>query len=107
MDESGIQESRNKNRYDSFARRARFKVKDKRMKRKACVALLALSSGLMMVFAATPDKCTEKFNSCKETCGHVQAQCKAQGSDPDACDARFRSCVKDCEKALKTCQSKK
>ncbi|MEY2564084.1 MAG: hypothetical protein QOH88_2277 [Verrucomicrobiota bacterium] len=77
------------------------------MKRKACVTLLALSSGLMMVFAVTPDKCTEKFNSCKETCGHVQAQCKAKGYDPDACDARFRNCVRDCDAALKTCQSKK
>jgi len=107
MDESGIQESRNKNRPDSFARRIRSKVKDKRMKRKTCLALLALSSGLMMVFAATPDKCTEKFNSCKVTCGNLQAQCKARGSDPGACEMRFKDCVQDCNKALKTCQSKK
>jgi hypothetical protein len=77
------------------------------MKRKICVALLALSSGLMMVFAATSvDKCTEKFNSCKESCSSGQAQCKARGSIPEACDTRYKQCLADCDKNLKTCQAK-
>jgi hypothetical protein len=77
------------------------------MKRKICVALLALSSGLMMVLAATSvDKCTEKFNACKESCSSAQAQCKARGSIPEACDSRYKGCLADCDKALKTCQSK-
>lgn len=77
------------------------------MKRKIFVALLALSSGLMMVFAATTvDKCTEKFKSDKESCASVQAQCKAHGSIPEACDARYRQCIADCDKDLKTCQAK-
>ncbi len=77
------------------------------MKRKICMALLALSSGLMMVFAATNvDKCTEKFESCKESCGNQQAQCKARGSTPEACNSRYKGCLADCDKDLKTCQAK-
>jgi hypothetical protein len=77
------------------------------MKRKTCVALLALSGGLMMVFAADVDKCTEKFNSCKESCGNLRAQCMARGSNVESCDFRLRECSRDCDKALKTCQAKK
>ena len=76
------------------------------MKRKICLALLALSSGLMMVFAANVDKCTEKFEACKVTCGNQRAQCLARGSDPGACDARLQACNSDCGKDLKTCQAK-
>ena len=76
------------------------------MKRKICLALLALSSGLMMVFAANVDKCTEKFEACKVTCGNVKAQCKAAAGNPDACESRFRTCIADCDKDLKTCQAK-
>jgi hypothetical protein len=76
------------------------------MKRKTCVALLALSSGLMMVFAANVDKCTEKFESCKQACGNLQAQCKARGSTPEACNSRYKMCIADCDKDLKTCQAK-
>ena len=77
------------------------------MKRKTCLALLALSSGLMMVFAANVDKCTEKFNSCMESCGNLKAQCKARGSTPESCEMRYKECSKDCDKALKACQAKK
>jgi hypothetical protein len=77
------------------------------MKRKTCLALLALSSGLMMVFAANVDKCTEKFNSCNESCGHLKAQCVARGSMVESCNRRFKECLSDCDKALKTCQTKK
>jgi hypothetical protein len=76
------------------------------MKRKTCVALLALSSGLMMVFAANVDKCTEKFESCKLTCGNLRAQCMARGNVVEACDSRLRQCNADCDKDLKTCQAK-
>jgi hypothetical protein len=76
------------------------------MKRKICLALLTLSSGLMMVFAATVDKCTEKFEACKVTCGNLQAQCKAAGSNPAACESRFRGCNADCDRDLKACQAK-
>jgi hypothetical protein len=77
------------------------------MKRKICVTLLALSSGLMMVFAVTnADKCTEKFESCKESCASGQAMCKARGSIPEACNFRYKQCIADCDKDLKTCQAK-
>jgi hypothetical protein len=77
------------------------------MKRKTCLALLALSSGLMMTFAANVDKCTEKFESCKVTCGHLKAQCAARGNDVAYCNSRFKQCTADCDKDLKTCQTKK
>ena len=77
------------------------------MKRKTALALFALSSGLMMVFAANVDKCTEKFNSCIVSCGNLQAQCKARGSTPEACEMRYKECSKECDKALKACQTKK
>lgn len=77
------------------------------MKRKLCVALLALSSGLMMVFAAaTVDKCTEKFNGCMTSCGNLKAQLTARGSTPDTIDMRYKECSADCDKALKACQAK-
>jgi hypothetical protein len=76
------------------------------MKRKICLALFTLSSGLMMVFAANVDKCTEKFEACKVTCGNLQAQCKAAGSNPERCASGFRGCNADCDKGLKTCQAK-
>lgn len=77
------------------------------MKRKTCVALLALSGGLMMVFGATVvDKCTEKFESCKEVCGIEEARCKSRGSIAEACHTRYKGCVADCDKALKDCQAK-
>lgn len=77
------------------------------MKRKTCLAFLTLSGGLMMVFAAAPDKCTEKFNACNVTCGHMKAQCMARGNDVDYCNGRLKACMSDCDKALKTCQTKK
>ena len=78
------------------------------MKRKVSLAVLALSSGLMIVlFAANVDKCTEKFNSCKESCANQHAQCKARGSDAVTCDHRLKECVSDCDKGLKDCQAKK
>ena len=77
------------------------------MKRKTCVALLALSSGLMMVFAANVDKCTEKFNGCVVSCGNLQAQLKARGSTPESVEMRYKECLGDCDKALKACQAKK
>jgi hypothetical protein len=76
------------------------------MKRKTCIALLALSSGLMIVFAADVDKCTEKFDACKVTCGNQRAQCRARGSDEGSCESRFNQCNADCSKDLKTCQDK-
>ncbi|HEX7516032.1 MAG TPA: hypothetical protein VF345_01965 [Chthoniobacterales bacterium] len=77
------------------------------MKRKICLALLALSSGLMMVFAVNPDKCTEKFESCKVTCGNLRAQCMARGNNVEVCDSRLKECSRDCDKALKDCKAKK
>ena len=76
------------------------------MKRKTCMALLALSSGLMIVFAADVDKCTEKFDACKVTCGNQRAQCMARGSNVESCDFRLKQCNKDCDKDLKACQAK-
>jgi hypothetical protein len=77
------------------------------MKRKTCLALLALSSGLMMVFAADADKCTQKFNSCTESCVNQKSQCKARGNDSDLCESRLKQCTAGCDKDLKTCQTKK
>jgi hypothetical protein len=76
------------------------------MKRKTGMALLALSSGLMMVFAADVDKCTEKYKSCTEICGNSKAQCLARGNEKESCNFRMKQCVADCEKDLKTCQAK-
>lgn len=76
------------------------------MKLKICLALLVLSSGLMMVLAANVDKCTEKFEACKVTCGNLKAQCLRRGSDPGACDAGLEACNADCARGLKTCQAK-
>jgi hypothetical protein len=62
-----------------------------------------------LVFAATPvtvDKCTEKFEACKTSCGIQQSQCNARGSDPGECTGRFRSCQAECSNDLKTCQAK-
>ena len=77
------------------------------MKRKICVAVLALSSGVMMVFAATADKCTEKHKSCSDQCNSFNIQCKARGNDAMDCDAKFKQCKADCDKALTDCQAKK
>jgi len=76
------------------------------MKRKICLALLALSSGLMIVFAVEVDKCTEKFDACKVTCTNQRAQCMAHGSTVDTCDNRLKQCNADCAKDLKACQAK-
>jgi hypothetical protein len=60
-----------------------------------------------MVFAATNvDKCTEKFEACKVTCGNLRSQCLARGSDAGACDYRLKACNMDCAKDLKACQAK-
>jgi hypothetical protein len=76
------------------------------MKRKICVALLALSSGLMMVFAAEVDKCAEKFSECKEVCGNDKARCMARGNQVEYCNSRLNQCNGECNQALKTCQAK-
>ncbi len=76
------------------------------MKRKICLAFLALSSGLMMVFAVEADKCVEKFNACTVTCGNEQAQCKARGGDTAYCNNRLNQCNAGCNKAVKDCQAK-
>jgi hypothetical protein len=76
------------------------------MKRKTCIALLALSSGLMIVFAADIDKCTEKFDGCKVTCGNMKAQCMARGNNVESCNFRLKQCTEGCDKDLKACQAK-
>lgn len=76
------------------------------MKRKTCLVLLALSSGLMMVFAANVDKCTETFEACKVTCGNQHAQCKARGSVIEACNGRLNECNAACNKAVEACKNK-
>ena len=73
------------------------------MKRKTCLALLALSSGLMMVFAANVDKCIEKYNACKESCENQKAQCKARGNNVESCNSRLNECNADCNKKVKAC----
>ena len=70
------------------------------------MALLALSSGLMIVLAGNVDKCTEKFDACKVTCGNLKAQCIARGSTAEACNFRLKQCNADCSKDLKACQAK-
>ena len=70
------------------------------------MALLALSSGLMIVLAGNVDKCTEKFDACKVTCGNLRAQCIARGSNTESCDSRLKQCNADCDKDLKACQTK-
>ena len=79
------------------------------MKRKICFAMLTLTAGLMMVFAAAPkaDPCTEKYNGCKEACSNQLARCKAGGSTPENCETRFKQCVNSCEKDKKACETKK
>jgi hypothetical protein len=77
------------------------------MKRKICVAILTLSSGLMMVFAAAVDKCAEKHKSCTESCTSFNIQCKARGNDAADCDARLKQCTAACDKTLTDCKAKK
>jgi hypothetical protein len=76
------------------------------MKRKICVALLALSSGVMMVFAVEVDKCAEKFEECKVVCGNDKARCMARGNQVEYCNARLNECNADCNKKVKECQAK-
>lgn len=76
------------------------------MKRKICVALLTLSSGLMMVFAVEVDKCVEKFEECKVVCGNDKARCMARGNQVESCNARLNECNADCNKKVKECQAK-
>ncbi len=75
-------------------------------RKKICVALLALSSGLMMVFAVEVDKCAEKFNACKETCENEKARCKARGNRIEYCNNRLNQCNAGCNQELKDCQAK-
>lgn len=76
------------------------------MKRKILVALLALSSGLMMVYAAEVDKCVQKFNECKDVCVNDQARCKLRGNEAAYCNNGLNRCNAACNKALKDCQAK-
>ena len=76
------------------------------MKRKICLALLALSSGLMMVFAAEVDKCVAKFNECKEVCENDKVRCKVRGNDVAFCNAMLNQCNAACNKKVKECQAK-
>jgi len=82
------------------------------MKRKICFAMLTLG-GSLMVFAADPkaapkaDPCTEKYNSCNDSCSNVLARCKAGGSIPENCESRFKQCTNDCIKAKNDCEKKK
>jgi hypothetical protein len=75
------------------------------MKRTICLVLLALGSGLMMMSAAD-DKCTEKSNACKVTCGNMKAQCMARGNNIESCNFRLKQCNADCDNDLKKCQTK-
>ena len=84
------------------------------MKRKICFAMLTLTAGLIMVFAAPKadpspkaDPCTEKYNSCSETCTNQKVQCGVRGSTPESCEARFRQCQNECIKAKNACEKKK
>lgn len=77
------------------------------MKRKIVVAVLALSSGLMMVFAATTDKCTEKHKNCTDACNSSNIMCKSRGNDAADCEGRFKQCTAACDTKLKDCQAKK
>ena len=78
------------------------------MKRKICLAVLALSGGLMMVFAAAPvDKCAAKHKNCVDSCNSFNLQCKARGNDSMECDQRMKQCTAACDKTLKECQAKK
>jgi hypothetical protein len=76
------------------------------MKRKILVALFALCSGLMMVFAAEVDKCVEKFNSCVEVCGFDKARCMARGNTVEYCNNGLNQCNAACNKGVKECQEK-
>src|SRR5206468_3455450 len=58
--------------------KSRKNLKDSGMKRKVCLALLALCGGLFLALAAETDKCTEKFNDCKVSCTNQRAQCMAR-----------------------------
>jgi hypothetical protein len=75
------------------------------MKRTIGLVLIALGGGLMMVSAAD-DKCTEKSDACKVTCGHQRAQCMARGNNVESCNFRLKQCKADCDNDLKTCQTK-
>ena len=81
-------------------------LKDSRMKRKICVALLSLSSGLMMVFAGQREQCIEKFEECKLVCENDKARCKARGNRIEYCNNRLNQCNAECNAAVKECQAK-
>ena len=68
------------------------------------MALLALSSGLMIVLAGNVDKCTEKFNACKTTCTNLWHQCKTRGAEIDSCNSQRKQCEAGCDADLKKCQ---
>ncbi len=84
------------------------------MKRTISFAILTLTAGLMMVFAASPapapkapDACAEKYKSSMDSCTNQQANCKARGSTPETCEARHKECVAAAEKAKQACEGKK
>lgn len=75
------------------------------MKTKISAVILATCAGMIMVFAAKPaDPCTEKYNSCSDTCTNQQAGCKARGSDPSTCEKNYQKCMQSCDKAKKDCE---
>jgi hypothetical protein len=76
------------------------------VKTKICAAALIMSGCVMMVFAAKVDPCTEKYNSCTDSCLHAKAGCRARGAEPDQCEKTYQMCLKDCEKAKKDCDAK-
>jgi hypothetical protein len=76
------------------------------VKTKICAAALIMSGCVMMVFAAKDDPCTEKYNSCTDSCVHVQAGCKARGAEPTQCENAYKMCLQDCDKAKKACDAK-
>ena len=76
------------------------------MKAKILLAAAAISGCVMIGFAAKVDPCTEKYNSCSESCTNAQYACKTRGTDPYNCEKAFKTCMQSCDKAKKECEGK-
>ena len=74
------------------------------VKTKISVAVLAISGCVMMMFAAKVDPCTEKYNSCSDSCTNALAHCKAGQTDPDRCEKAQKICMQACDKAKNDCE---
>lgn len=77
------------------------------MKKQISVAVLLVSGGVMMMFAAAPaDPCADKHKSCTDSCAITQSQSLRRGVDRLQAENAFNRCVKACDKTKTDCEAK-